>query len=157
MIGLYLKKIISIFLIITQLYNFSANLHADLQREEALSYVVKIESAHMFFGISDGFVYFGRNTCPFCYRFLPLLYQVANEERIKVFYFDTSHFRDYNLLTNDELQEVFARFQITHVPIVIRLTDGQLYDIFTPPFLAYEDSTSMIKESTRDFLNTKNN
>ena len=115
-------------------------------------YIIKIENADMFFGIIDGFVYFGRNTCPFCYRFLPLLRDVADEERVQVFYFDTDHFRKYNLLTNDELQDVFANYQITHVPIIIKLVNGKFYDSFTPLFSVGEDDTNIVRESARNFL-----
>ena len=134
------------------------NQHNDIQISEHneyvrdSSYIIRIKNADMFFDIVDGFVYFGRDTCPVCYRFMPILFDVVNEEQIQVFYFDTVYFRNHSLLTNDELQSIFADYQITHVPIIIRLTDGQLDSSFTPAFSDDEDNINIVKNSTRDFL-----
>jgi len=90
------KKIILLMIAICLLaLTFFTYRYLDAQNKE---YIINIENADMFFDITDGFVYFGRDTCPSCELFLPLLMEVAKDENKQVYYFNTGYFRVNNLL-----------------------------------------------------------
>ncbi|MDD3393231.1 MAG: thioredoxin family protein [Anaerotignum sp.] len=114
--------------------------------------IERIESADNFFSIDDGFVYFGRETCSTCKSFLPILTEVTSDENIMMNYFDTGYFRENALLSESELQKIFTDYQVSSVPIVIEIRDGQLYDTFTPEFNEQRDNTTEVKESIKTFL-----
>ncbi|MCL1934781.1 MAG: thioredoxin family protein [Defluviitaleaceae bacterium] len=156
MINLKFKKIISVSLFLMLLVTIAAFYFIVFAEEHTIinnkEYIIRIENADMFFNITDGFVYFGRDTCPICYRFFPILEEIVNVEQIEVFYFDTDYFRENELLTREELQELFKNYEITHVPIIIRLVDGILYESFTPPSYISEESLILIRNSTNYFL-----
>ncbi|AEG61416.1 thioredoxin family protein [Desulforamulus ruminis] len=116
-------------------------------------YVLDITVANTFYEISDGFVYFGRPTCPSCELFKPLLTEVAKEENIQVYYFNTDYFRNNSLLTEAELKEIFEKYQIQQVPILIKLVNGSLDSSFGANFI--EEESGKIKEEIRDFVTYK--
>lgn len=114
--------------------------------------IVKIERDADLFDIDDGYVYFGRETCSSCIAFLPILTEVANDQGITVYYFDTGYFRGNSLLSEEELQTIFTDYQVLSVPIVVEMRDGEPCSTLIPKFNEQKDNTSDIKESIKTFF-----
>lgn len=112
--------------------------------------ITRIENSDMFRMINTGFVYFGRDTCPFCREFKPLLEKAILQENIEVFYFDTDYFRKNNLLTEEELQDIFREFMIFQVPTLIKVREGLVYDVLTADIRL--DEYHIVKNSIRYFI-----
>lgn len=113
-------------------------------------YVIDIKEVNAFYQISDGFIYFGRPTCPSCVLFKPLLTEVAKEENEKIYYFNTDYFSNNSKITEDELKEIYDKYQIQYVPALIKLVNGSLVGSFGASFI--EEESGMIKEKIRDFI-----
>ncbi|KXG77106.1 hypothetical protein AN619_06360 [Thermotalea metallivorans] len=144
----YIKKIaiVGFFIIVIILVSFYLKSLSD-------EYVIDIKDANTFYEISDGYVYFGRPTCPSCELFKPLLTEVANKEKVQVYYFNTDYFRDNSLLTEEELREIFEKYKIEQVPILIKLVNGSLDSSFGANFV--ENEAEKIKKEIRDFITFK--
>lgn len=116
-------------------------------------YLIDIKNSQTFNEISTGYVYFGRPTCPSCRLFQPLLSDVAREQKVQVYYFNTDYFRENSILSEDELQTIFKKYKIESVPILIKLVNGSLDSSFGADFV--EDQSPKIKNEMRDFISYK--
>lgn len=71
------------------------------------------------------FVYIGRDTCPHCAKFAPLLREAIKETNHLVYYYDTAAAREDNV---DKLTENMEKFEITNVPALIKIENGAKID-----------------------------
>lgn len=114
-------------------------------------YILDITDVNAIGALNDEYLYFGRPTCPACELFLPLLEEVASEENVKIYYFNTDYFRNNNLVLEDELQNVFKSYQVEQVPLLIELENGKVVGSLNVDF--NEEESAKIKENIRAFIN----
>ena len=69
----------------------------------------------------SGFLYVGRETCPVCQEFAPILVSVVDEEGLGVMYFDTDLDRE-----TQERITVLETLQVDSVPTMLYIKDGQI-------------------------------
>lgn len=85
---------------------------------------VKVDSFKEFNNIKNGYIYFGREDCPACNIFDPVLNSVAKSNLLKINYVDTNLFRDSNL------DEFLKKFNVTQVPTLIEVHNGKMIGSF---------------------------
>lgn len=73
---------------------------------------------------SDFFIYVGRPSCPYCKIFLPNLKKSIINEDYSVYYYNTDE-QKYD----ERFDKVLTQLNITSVPILIYMKDGQTIDI----------------------------
>lgn len=71
------------------------------------------------------FIYFGRKTCPFCRKHVPILNNVKQRTDSKILYIDTE-----DTQTDDNLKEVRGMYDISTVPSLIYLKKDNSYEKF---------------------------
>ena len=113
-------------------------------------YIVKINDTAHFNSITDGYIYFGRETCPSCELFLPLLEEVAKEQKVIVYYFDTNHFRNNALLSEDEMSAILTKYKIEEVPVIVNVIAGEVDSLYGATFSI--DQVDNIKKDIRNFF-----
>ncbi len=94
---------------------------------ECLSTVTTLEAAY---GLTDGYIYFGRPSCPSCELFLPVMELAANNRSLQIHYFNSDYFRSETDISDDALMEVFDHFGVVHVPLLLYLEDGAVVEAF---------------------------
>lgn len=74
---------------------------------------VSVEVAEKLITKQKGTILFiGRETCPYCQRFIPKLHQVVQEEGLTVYFIDSS-------IPSPALQDFRQRYQATTVPALL--------------------------------------
>lgn len=63
----------------------------------------------------NSFLFFGRPTCPHCRVFIPMLYKIARNQKLKIYYFDT----DSDI--NGQAKKLLLSLGIVELPQLIQL------------------------------------
>lgn len=114
------------------------------------NYIVRLTDPSELTDLSNAFVYFGRENCPSCELFFPLLEKVSSNERIEVYYFDTNYFRDHALLTETELQAILTEYRVEEVPVIILIEDGKVTGAYGANFTI--EQADNIQKDILEFL-----
>lgn len=114
------------------------------------NYVVRLTDPSELTDLSNAFVYFGRENCPGCELFFPLLEKVSSNERIEVYYFDTNYFRDHALLTETELQAILTEYRVEEVPVIVLIEDGKVTGAYGANFTM--EQADNIQKDILEFL-----
>lgn len=90
-----------------------------------------------------GYVYFGRDTCPFCQVFNKLLCkEVQSNPTLIIYKFDTDTWRQ-----DEKFQDVLEQYHIDKIPLLIKIkTDGS--------FLAFEVPENFTNDEVISALHT---
>lgn len=75
---------------------------------------------------SDSLLYFGRESCPFCKEFVPVLKEALDyySPPFTVYYFDTE-----NSQNNNEIQEIMKKYNVEGVPTSVYLKKDGSFEI----------------------------
>ena len=114
------------------------------------NYIVRLTDPSELTDLSNAFVYFGRENCPSCELFFPLLEKVSSNERIEVYYFDTNYFRDHALLTETELQAILTEYRVEEVPVIVLIEEGKVTGAYGANFTI--DQAENIQKDIFEFL-----
>ena len=114
-------------------------------------YIYEIKTVEELEAIKYGVVYFGRDACPTCAKFAPLLFMVANETRSPVYHFDTDHFRKNNICSEETLQMIFKKYNVDGVPIVISIKDGEFYRVVP---IEMSDDEAELERNIREVIHS---
>lgn len=76
-------------------------------------------------GRIQGIVYFGRDTCPFCFQFNKSLAKVLENSTIDIFKFDTDKWR-----SNEHFDVVLEHFSVTSIPTLVRIDSKDDFETF---------------------------
>jgi predicted bacteriocin transport accessory protein len=76
-------------------------------------------------------LYIGRNTCPHCYDYLPLLNEAVNESEMTVTYLNYERYKDGNGNLPTEMVDFFQKIEVVGVPLVLLYKDGNVVDRFS--------------------------
>lgn len=71
----------------------------------------------------EAYVYFGRDSCPYCRAFKPLLEEGMKKTGTKVYYYDTDAHKD-----DDDFQDILDAHEVQTVPKLVRLQKGKVVD-----------------------------
>ncbi len=89
-----------------------------------------------------GFVYFGRDTCSVCLEFNKYLKkEYKANEQMEIYKFDTDYWRD-----TENFQEILEKYQISEIPMLIRIDSENDFEIF-------ESEVDELSDSLHEFLN----
>ncbi len=80
--------------------------------------------------ISDGIVYFGRDSCGACRTFIPILYDALTDADIKIYYFDTEYLKKVASVPREELREIYDEYKVVAVPILVQIVEGKVTNTF---------------------------
>lgn len=70
----------------------------------------------------QGYILFGRDTCPICREFNKYLEEyVNNNPETKIYKFDTDYWRNHN-----KYEDILEQYKINQVPTLIKLTDKNI-------------------------------
>jgi predicted bacteriocin transport accessory protein len=112
-------------------------------------YFINISDYEEFSRINDGIIYFGRDSCPECAKFTPILKEIAIEQKIDIYYFNTDYFRQNSILSEDELQTIFNEYHVTNVPILIGIKHGGFNSLFS---VTLNENVESMKETVRNYI-----
>lgn len=129
-------------LLIFAIYNYFNYLGSD--------YIEEINDIETFQNLTDEFVYFGRPTCVSCKLFLPLLSDIAKQEKVTVYYFNTDYFKSDGVLAGGEFQRILEQYQVEEVPMLMKLHSGEVESAFGGNFT--EKETEQMKSKIKDFI-----
>lgn len=73
---------------------------------------------------NNSFVYIGRESCPFCREFVPMLNELLLKSNNKVYYLDTE-----SDSKNPRIQEFYQKFSIDGVPALLYFKKDGAYEI----------------------------
>lgn len=93
----------------------------------ANSYVMFPSSLADVQALQNGIVYFGRPTCPHCVHFASALHELATAGSARVYYVNTDYWRGHA-----QIAGLFNRFDVTIVPTLIHVLDGQITHLYIP-------------------------
>lgn len=100
------------------------------------SYVVEIKDEASYKAVMAedvAYLYFGRDTCPYCRKFEPLMNQAIEETEAKVYKYDTDkHKKD------SDFQEIIDANEVETVPKLVRLEKGVITDFVDHTHSQYE-------------------
>ena len=89
-----------------------------------------------------GYLYFGRDTCPFCLQFNELLREVyINRPNLIVYKFDTDFWRHH-----EDFNVVLDIFNITRVPTLLRVYDTGEFEKFGANEPAHTGSIELLSD-----------
>lgn len=117
--------------------------------------LVKIENSSDFYSITNGFIYFGRDSCPTCEIFRPILEETLVDIKKDIYYFDIDYFREKNILSEEALQEIFKKYDIISIPMVISLKNNEVDEAYGVGFVS-EDQKENLNQDLISFLNDEN-
>lgn len=144
-------KRIKFFLIILMIV--SAILSVGLQFFQKNSGQVKqVTEIQDVYKINNGYIYFGRPTCPSCRLFEPILKLIAEERHIKIKYFNSDYFRKEKKASDEELMKLFEKYEVARIPLLVYIKDGKLYEAFGAELSGNKDQ-SMVYKEINDMLN----
>ncbi|MBF0780804.1 MULTISPECIES: thioredoxin family protein [unclassified Granulicatella] len=79
------------------------------------------ESEEKFLGSKDIVLYIGRETCPYCVQFVPILNEVSAKYHVPIYYLDTSNYEK-----DKSLQDFLKKHNVSGVPTLMIYSKGQL-------------------------------
>ena len=89
------------------------------------------------------FLYIGRESCPFCKKFVPKLKEAAKNAKVTVYYIDTE-------IKSDELYDFAENYQIDSIPSLLVLNDGHQEKKLTDGSqLTVEELTKFLKDNKK--------
>ncbi|WNX83874.1 thioredoxin family protein [Agathobaculum sp. NTUH-O15-33] len=95
-----------------------------------------------------GFIYFGRDTCPFCLEFNAYIEKAITPDISLPFYkFDTDTWRE-----DDDFQNVLDKYNIEGIPSVILIHSDKTFTTFTPD---ESSSSNDLISSLNSFFSTR--
>lgn len=115
------------------------------------SHITQIESLEEVDEISEGYLYFGRPSCPPCRLFQPITEQLAKDYNIPILYFNSDYFRKEAKVSDDELMVVFDKYKIERVPILTYIRDGELFEAYGAELSGNKDQRMVYEELTDMF------
>lgn len=86
----------------------------------------------------EAYLYFGRDSCPYCRAFQPLLEEAMSETGTKVYYYDTDARKQ-----DDRFQDILDTNEVKTVPKLVRLQEGEVVD-FVDHTHSQEEVTALL-------------
>ncbi len=143
---IYLTIVLSVGSIsINSIYNSEFN-------EPNYEEFTKIDNAFGIYDISDGYVYFGRDNCPVCNIFAPVLDEVALEMDAPILYYDTEDFKSY-----DDFGLLMDEYEVEEVPYLIYIDNGLItksyqYSTFGSNYDIDDEGIDILKSDIKAFM-----
>lgn len=122
--------------------------YIDNEQKNHDNFLIPIENIHLLTENKIiGYVYFGRNSCPFCQVFNTLLWEeVQSNPALVIYKFDTDTWRQ-----DEKFQDVLAQYYVENIPQLIKInTDGSIL-IFE---VSEDYSDAEVISALHIFLNT---
>lgn len=98
------------------------------------------------YNLEDGYIYFGRPSCPACKRFKPILKLISQERNLKINYFNSDYFRKEKNAPEDSLMMVFEKYNIDSIPHLVYIENGEISKVLTSDTVGDKDK-SMVYHS----------
>lgn len=77
-------------------------------------------------GKMEGFIYFGRDTCPFCRLFNKYLSLISKEDtNITINKYDTDQWRE-----TDSFDEILSKYSVNNIPLLVKVDEDGSYTTF---------------------------
>lgn len=130
------------------------NLENDMIHKESKVGLIDISSLSEFHEIENAFIYFGRESCEKCLLYEPILKEILNENKQAIYYFNTNYFRNETETTEEELQELFADYEIVGIPMIIEIKNGKLETKLQLEEFK-KDETDQMRDVTKEYLLSK--
>lgn len=83
------------------------------------------------YNLHDGYIYFGRPSCPACKRFKPILNLISKERNLKFNYFNSDYFRNEKNVPENSLMMIFQKYNVDSIPHLAYIENGEIQKILT--------------------------
>ncbi|MDO4604543.1 MAG: thioredoxin family protein [Helcococcus sp.] len=146
-----IKKNIKIVLVVLMLFlvALSIGLQIFQNRRVRFKQITEIQEVYK---VNEGYIYFGRPTCPSCRLFEPIIKLISKERHIDINYFNSDYFRKEKKASDEDLMKVFEKYEVTRIPLLAYVRDGKLYEAFGSELSGNKDQ-SMVYKEVGDMLN----
>ncbi len=112
------------------------------------SSLIKLDSLDILKNTTTKIVYFGRDTCPICQIYKPILEEIVNEVDTKVYYFDTDYWRAKN-----EFNDILEYYNIDGIPNLIHINeDGSFIKQELSEKSKKYDNEELLKKEIKKFI-----
>lgn len=112
-----------------------------------VSRATKVENIKKFMSEQSGhyILYVGRETCPDCRNFAPLLNKfMKSNSNLPFFYFDTDHIRNNKERYKDEDVYLSDTLQVTHVPSMLLINNNSVIQKLTEQEITEKSLSNMV-------------
>lgn len=96
------------------------------ERVQYSPFIIPVTNLDDLLNLENGFVYFGRPTCPGCVRFMPQLIAAVEASEISVYYFNNDDWRE-----DPRFMDILGAFNVTGVPNLTIVENGEPRRIIT--------------------------
>lgn len=92
-------------------------------------------------------VYIGRETCPHCQKFVPMLHDITQKQKVDIVYIES----DKLDLESDEFKSFQTQYKIESVPFMMAITEnGKSYETLNDT-----ENKKELSEFIKKFINSK--
>lgn len=115
--------------------------------------IIQIKSLNQLESINTNnknFLYFGRPSCPSCKIFLPILEIISKDYNEEIFYFNSDYFRNETNVTDEQLLEIFDKYEVQSIPLISYIKNDITENAFGAVFNLNESNS--IYNDLRDFV-----
>lgn len=109
------------------------------------------------YNLHDGYIYFGRPSCPACKRFKPILNLISKERNLKFNYFNSDYFRNEKNVPENSLMMIFQKYNIDSIPHLAYIEDGEIQEIITSDTLGNKDKSKAYRNVNKMLDNIEGN
>lgn len=91
----------------------------------------------------SGYIYFGRDTCPFCLEFNKILKQeLKDNSQLTIYKFDTDEWRE-----TEDFQIILDKYEIEGIPALVKVETDKKLKTFSP-----EENETNLQEALHNFF-----
>lgn len=145
------KKNIKFVLVLSILFLTTLSIGLQIFQNKSVRFK-QITEIQEVYEVDEGYIYFGRPTCPSCKLFEPILRLISRERHIDIKYFNSDYFRKEKKVTDEELMKVFEKYEVARIPLLAYVKEGKLYEAFGSELSGNKDQ-SMVYKEVGDMLN----
>ncbi|MFO8234962.1 MAG: thioredoxin family protein [Bacteroidales bacterium] len=127
-----LKKSAIAFFIVIGLFFIGTKLSAT----SATSNIQEVNDLASIDSIDNGYIYFGRPTCPYCEIFYPNLDKSAIDNNVSVTYLNTDE-----VVSEEDLNRIIDIYNLEYVPYLVKIKNGEIEDAFDNTYIKNDEKT----------------
>ena len=109
------------------------------------------------YNLHDGYIYFGRPSCPACKRFKPILNLISKERNLKFNYFNSDYFRNEKNVPENSLMMIFQKYNVDSIPHLAYIENGEIQKILTSDTLGDKDKSKVYRNVNKMLDNIEGN
>lgn len=108
--------------------------------------IKQVSGIQEIYDLEEGYLFFGRPSCPACQRFKPILKLISKERRIEFNYVNSDYLRDEKRIPEEDLRQVINKYNIDSIPYLAYVKNGKLCRFLESDILGKKDKSLVYRE-----------